>query len=141
MTISSPVLSRSGRTVLGALMILVATGCASSQSALTPTPPKQINQLEMTQEEIRATQFTNMFDVIQALRGNWMRRKGDVSFTGEQTQIQVYLDTQRIGGVEELRTIAPVNVALVRYYDGAQASARWGINHGQGAIYILTRRR
>jgi hypothetical protein len=140
MTMTFPLLRRR-RWMMRALLVLGTAACASSKTPLLNAPPKLRDQMEMTQEEIRATQYTNMYDVIQALRGNWLRRKGDMSLIGEQTQIQVYLDTQRIGGPDELKTIVPINVALVRYYDPQQASARWGVNHGQGAIYILTARR
>jgi hypothetical protein len=132
---------RRRRRIIRALLLLGVAACASSKQPLLNAPPKLRDQSEMTQDEIRATQYTNMYDVIQALRGNWLRRKGDMSLIGEQTQIQVYLDTQRIGGPDELKTIVPINVALVRYFDPQQASARWGVNHGQGAIYLLSARR
>jgi hypothetical protein len=138
--------SRSVTPVLLTLVVAFMTGCAgASQQSGQRSPDARATQLrnqqEMTAEEIRSTQYTNMFDVIQALRGNWLRRKGDISLTGTQAQIQVYIDNQRVGGPEELRTLVPINVALVRYYDPQAASSRWGLDHTQGAIYVLSARR
>lgn len=89
--------------------------------------------------ELLAREFTNMFDAIQALRGNWLRDRGSDSFN-KPTTIQVYLDNQRLGGIEQLRTINPRTVAQVRRFDGIEATSRWGMDHGAGVIAITTAR-
>ena len=53
----------------------------------------------------------------------------------------MYLDDQRVGGMEELRNIAPLSVLSVRYYDPIAVSARWGLNHNGGAIYVQTQKK
>jgi hypothetical protein len=53
--------------------------------------------------------------------------------------VQVYLDDARLGGVDELKRIPIHHVAYIRYFDGLAASARWGLDHGQGVIYVSTR--
>jgi hypothetical protein len=126
--------------------LLLLAGCASKtpDPATGPEPvaasaarrPRQDQQL-ITRDVITGTQYTNLFDVIQALRSNWLRPKNTGDF-GKADVLQVYLDNQRIGGVEELRNIAPLSVLSVRYYDPIAAAARWGMNHGSGAIYVLT---
>ena len=128
------------------LALLLLSGCASKtpDPATGPTPastsvarrPRQDQQL-ITQDVIAGTQYTNLFDVIQALRSNWLRPKNTGDF-GKADVLQVYRDNQRIGGVEELRSIQPSSVLSVRYYDPIAAAARWGLNHGGGAIYVLT---
>jgi hypothetical protein len=82
-----------------------------------------------------------MYDVVRALRGNWVRSRTAESF-GKSSVVQVYLDMQRqTGGLDELRQLAPVNVDLVRFMDPIQASARFGLDHGAGAILITTAKR
>lgn len=93
----------------------------------------------LLREEILSTQFTNLFDVVRTLRGNWLRVRTADSF-GRSSQVQVYLDMQRLSGVEELRALAPTNVLSIRFLDPVQASARWGMDHGAGAIFILTKK-
>jgi hypothetical protein len=128
--------------------LLLLSGCGSKaagpEAGGAPTPvaasaaraPRQDQQL-ITRDVIAGTQYTNLFDVIQALRSNWLRVKNSGDF-GKADLLQVYLDNQRIGGVEELRNIAPSSVLSVRYYDPISAAARWGLNHNGGAIYVLT---
>ena len=43
-----------------------------------------------------------------------------------------------MGGVETLRTIDLRPVTYIRYFDGIAATARWGLDHGAGAIYVST---
>lgn len=110
-------------------------------SIALPKPAKvRIDQHLITRDAILSTQYTNLYDVIQALRSNWLRIKAPDSF-GQSSMLQVYLDTQRLSGVDELRQMSPTNIESVRYYDAVEASARWGMDHGAGAIYILTAKR
>ena len=107
-----------------------------------PKPPKvRADRQLLTRDAILATQYTNMYDVILALRGNWLRSRAAESIQGRSSTVQVYLDNQHLTGADELRAIAPTNVETVRYYDPIQASSRWGMDHGAGAIYILTAKR
>ncbi len=102
---------------------------------------RRTDRQSLTRDEILATEYTNMYDVLLALRGNWMRTRTSESFFGKSSALQVYLDTQRLPGVEELRTLSPRNIESVRYLDPIQASARWGMDHGAGAILITTAKR
>lgn len=106
----------------------------SAPGARAARPDRQL----LTRDEIRSTQFTNAFEVVRALRGNWLRLRSADSF-GKSSVLQVYLDMQRLsGGVEELRLMQPANIASIRFMDPIQASARWGMDHGAGAILVTT---
>lgn len=107
-----------------------------------PKPPRvRADRQLLTRDAILATQYTNMYDVILALRGNWLRTRAAETVQGRNSTVQVYLDNQHLTGADELRSIAPTNIETVRYYDPIQASSRWGMDHGAGAIYILTAKR
>ena len=131
------------------VLLLSLAGCASKTGAPAagsgPAPaaaaraPRQDQQL-ITRDVIVGTEYTNLFDVVQALRSNWLRPKSAGDF-GKADVLQVYLDNQRVGGMEELRNIAPLSVLSVRYFDPIQASARWGLGHNGGAIYVLTQKK
>ena len=133
------------------VLLLSLAGCASKTGAPAaagsgPAPaaaavraPRQDQQL-ITRDVIVGTEYTNLFDVIQAMRSNWLRPKSNGDF-GKADVLQVYLDNQRVGGVEELRNIPPSSVLSVRYFDPIAASARWGLNHNGGAIYVLTQKK
>ena len=119
----------------------VITSTGGGPSIVLPKPGKvRVDQHLITRDAILGTQYTNLYDVIQALRSNWLRIKAPDSL-GKSSVLQVYLDTQRLSGVDELRQMAPTNIQSVRYYDAIEASARWGLDHGAGAIYVLTAKR
>lgn len=101
--------------------------------------PRRRDRQVLLRDEIRATQFTNLYDVVLALRANWLRIRAADSFE-KSTPIQLYLDAQRLQGVEELRTMNLANIASVRYLDPIQAGARYGLDHGAGAILVTTSR-
>lgn len=54
--------------------------------------------------------------------------------------IKIYLDGSLLGGPDQLGTIATRSVSSMRYYTGLEASERWGLDDGQGAIVVTTRR-
>jgi uncharacterized protein YfiM (DUF2279 family) len=108
-------------------------------TVLAAAGPRRSNQQVLERDEIRATQFTNLYDVVLALRANWLRIRAGDSFE-KSTPIQLYLDSQRLPGVEELRLMNPTNIASIRYLDPIQAAARYGLDHGAGAILVTTAR-
>ena len=79
-----------------------------------------------------------MYDAVLALHSNWLRTRGSDSFTSP-TQVQVYVDGTRYGGVESLRTLPVGSVNYIQHFDGLTASARWGLDHGQGVIFVSTK--
>jgi hypothetical protein len=50
----------------------------------------------------------------------------------------VYLDDAKLGSVDQLRELPVVGVNQVRYYDGAEATYKWGAGHIHGAIQVVT---
>lgn len=55
-----------------------------------------------------------------------------------ENQVLVYLDSQKLGGIDQLRTVEIAAVEYIRFYPPAEASARWGFNHGGGVIFVST---
>ena len=94
----------------------------------------------ISREQIVAGQYRNAFDAVQAMHSPWLVTRGTDSFANPQ-QIWVYLNETRMGGVEILREITTPGIAYIRHYDGIAASARWGLDHGQGVIMVVTRTR
>ena len=81
--------------------------------------------------------FLNAYDAIAALRSNWLITKGVDSFNSPG-RVLVYLDNSRLGGIEELRSLATPSITYIRYYDGTSATARWGLDHSHGVIFVST---
>jgi hypothetical protein len=113
---------------------LVAGACARGE------PLAYRDQSVLTEEQLRESGYANLYDAVDALRPRWLRPRGPDSFSSP-TQVVVYSDGVRLGGVEELRGFGTLQILWVRYYDGLEASARWGLGHGQGVIHISSRPR
>lgn len=133
------------RAALGmfATTLLLAACSVSPQGAGGPRPSKDASdgsrdRTVLTQSQFGAHQFNTAFDAIEALRSNWLKTRGPDSFQ-TPSQVRVYLDNVSLGDTATLRTIAINTIVYIRYFDGVQATARWGLDHGAGVIYVSTR--
>jgi hypothetical protein len=116
------------------LLVVLCSACASSRSA---TDRPRVDRDLITQEEMLEHRFTNVYDAVAALRSNWLRPRGPDSFVSP-SQVWVYFDNTRMGGVESLRLIQPSVVAAARFYDGLDAQGRWGVGHAAGVIHVTS---
>ena len=116
--------------LLAASFLIAALGCHVNQIA-----PRDSERL--TQEEMLREHFTNVYDAVASLRSGWLTVRGTDSFT-QPSQIWVYYDETRLGGVDEMRAVIVNSVASVRHYNGVDATMRWGVGHNAGAIQILS---
>ena len=83
--------------------------------------------------------FTNVYDAVAALRASWLVVRGTDSFQ-QTSQVWVYYDSNRLGGVDEMRSVLVSTVVSLRHYNGVDATMRWGVGHNAGAIQILSHR-
>jgi hypothetical protein len=121
---------RSPFRLLPVSFLIAALGCHVYQIA--PLDAEQLTQEEMLKEH-----FTNVYDAVAALRSAWLTVRGTDSFT-QPSQVWVYFDGNRLGGVDEMRSVVVSSVASVRHYNGVDATMRWGVGHNAGAIQILS---
>lgn len=122
-----------------ALVAACASGKPASNVPGTPFTPRQDQQL-ITRDAIAATQYTTAYEVVYALRNQWLKSKGQDNF-GSASAVQVYLGFQRLrGGVDELKDIRSSTVESLRYYDPVAATGRFGAGHLSGAIVITLAR-
>jgi hypothetical protein len=92
----------------------------------------------ITKEQLTKNHYSTVYDAVEALRGNWLQTRGTDSFQSP-SQVKVYLDNTMFGGVESMRNISANTISFVRYFDGVSATARWGLDHGAGVIYVSSR--
>lgn len=128
---------RSSIRALAAAALALTAACASHH---TNASGKRANPNEISQEQIQALHVNNLYDAVQALHSPWLSTRGTDSFR-TPSQVWVYLDDTKLGGVETLRDIVPATVGYIQHYDGIAASARWGLDHGAGVIYVSSRRK
>jgi hypothetical protein len=118
---------------------LVVTACASRGKSSARQQNARADLL--TSEELRAGQWRNAYDAVSSLRARWLQPRGPDTIIGKPGEVQVHLDDVHVGGVDTLREIPVIEIAYIQFFDPATASARWGLDHSHGAIYVSTRQR
>ncbi|MDB4883756.1 MAG: glycoside hydrolase family 43 [Gemmatimonadetes bacterium] len=91
----------------------------------------------LTGEQLEQQHYQSVYEAVLALRSNWLSTRGTDSFRAP-SQVWVYLDNSRLGGVQSLTTVSTHGVVSVTHLSGLEATARWGIGHSAGAISIIT---
>lgn len=121
------------------LCVFLAAGCAASGEG-GDREFRDPNVL--TLEQIEAVRVTNAYEAVVRLRSRWLRARGQTQISGgsgEDFEVQAYLDDQKLRGVTDLQNIEIAAVEYIRYFPPTEASARWGFGHGAGAILVSTR--
>jgi hypothetical protein len=116
------------------VLLLLAAACGGSRAS-GGGPRRDPNVI--TREELTARPFSSAYDAVETLHSNWLQTRGTDSFNSP-SQIWVYLDGTRLGGIESLRTLTPSAITSIRRIDALEATSRWGINHGQGVLLVST---
>lgn len=123
------------RRIVGTVAVMGLAACAANAAG---AGGNRANSDVITREQVEATHFNNALDVVRSLHSNWLNVRGVDTFIGTPTQVQVYLDGTKMSGVDALQTIPALNIFYIRHYNAREATARWGLDHGAGAIYVST---
>ncbi len=135
-------MKRTMRGLLSLAILLIGTACSgAATSAGTGAAGRPRSQAgPITFEEIQQQgQYSNLYDLISILRPRWVRSQGPDTFQGGQGEVQVHVDGNRLGGVGVLRRIPVSGVTSIEWFSPIDASARFGLDHGHGAIVVSTR--
>ena len=117
----------------------VAAAPAAAQTAAAPAaraPRRDRNKI--TEEELAGRTEADAHSFIQKTRSQWLRVRGQSSMSLNE-QVWVYRYGAKIGGVGALRNVPLSEVREIQYLDGSAATARFGADHGAGAILLITR--
>jgi hypothetical protein len=124
-------------------LLLASAACApSTQSAPVTTSS---NRALITESEIPTTGTETAFELIQRIRPEYLRVKpaqGAMGANGNNAPAPVLIvNGQRVGGLEDLRSIPASSLAVVRYHTIEEAKRRFGMQYGGGAIELTYRTR
>ena len=122
------------RAISGVLLGASLAACATGGPTSRPT----VDHNTLVRDQFADKGYRSVYDAVQSLRPTWLSARGPDSFS-TPSEVQVYLDDTRLGGVETLKTLDAQSLAYIRFFDGNAASARWGLGHGAGVIYVSTR--
>lgn len=123
--------------VFGVLLLVSVYACAPAGTMGS----RDANVI--TAEELQSVQASNLHDAIQRLRPRWLTVRSPQSFGAGagMTQILVYQNQARLGGLEVLRDLGMDVAIWLEYLDRASATSRLPSTTGQdveGAIIVHT---
>jgi hypothetical protein len=149
-------------TIAGAALGLAAgtllharSACGAPAAGQIPatTSPRVAHQPITLEEITRSAGSGSVYELIHALRPNWLNLRGIDALTegpeilqidGQQVDLEgqprltVYLNLAKLGSVNELKQLPIAGVQAIRYFTGAEATYRWGAGNSHGAIQVLT---
>ena len=115
------------------LLMLFAMACAGAGQT------GRVDRNVIAATEIQEAGFGNAYLIVEALRPLWLQKRGPSSIHLEES-VKVYLDGTLLGGPDYLRQISVQTVEVIQYMDAIEATQRWGMDHGHGAIVVVSRR-
>lgn len=118
-----------------AALLLLLASCAPSSNP-PGAAPRDPNRISL--EEMGAYQSMDAYAAVQALRPRWLNTRGPSTINLSES-IKVYLDNALLGGPDFLRQVSVNTLTSMRYMSGIEATQRWGLDHGLGAILLYTR--
>jgi hypothetical protein len=131
-------------TATCAILGLGFFGCASSgtpgTAKVTESSPDRLTAVEIESQGGAQTAY----DVVRRLRPRWLQAGATGSIGGGRIQSQVllvYLDGNKLGTAETLRTLTATGIKSMQYYDAVRAATilrEVGSEPISGAIVITT---
>ena len=124
--------------VLGVLLLAVAS-CTATGNA----PGEQRSRSgsgDITRAELDGQSFLSAHNAIERLRPTWLRPRGPPSISVPSPYPVIYVDGMRRGDLDELRTIAVLDVETIQFMSASDATTRYGTDHASGAILLTTSR-
>ncbi|MGH7694545.1 MAG: hypothetical protein ACRENH_06175 [Gemmatimonadaceae bacterium] len=119
-----------------------AAAPSTTAAASTSTAPKRGSANLITQSEIESTSLETLYDVIERLRPNMMRTRGQMgrlSAGAGMSTIKVYFNGTLIGDTSALRGIQSSSVKQVEYLSSSDATTRFGTGNDAGAILVTSK--
>lgn len=120
-----------------AVLLGVAAMCTACLATSGGTAERRLDRTVITREDMVKGNFVTLYDAVSALHSNWLQPRGVDSFANPSI-VWVYVDGARVGDVSVLKDMRPGLVNTVRFYDGPQATSRWGVDNGAGVIHVST---
>ena len=127
-----------------AFVLLYVPACASSgtsaESKVRESSPDRITSVEIE----ATTGAQTAYDLVRRLRPRWLQAGTTGSIGGgrvSQQVLLVYLDGNRLGTMESLRTLTASGIKSMQYYDAVRAATilrEVGSEPISGAIVIST---
>src|SRR5687768_7983250 len=118
-------------TVVSLLTAFVLIGCAG---AIRPAADGGgANVITQDMIEAGASPTTDVRELLERLRPQWLRSRGQVSLQDENAGYPVvYVDGIRFGSLDTLRGLQVRGISRIEYIGSADATTRYGTGHMGG---------
>ena len=122
----------------------------STQKAADAMKPKRRNNV-ISEEEIAALggSVQTALGIVQRLRPAMLRSRagsassqsdGHSTMDASMAEVQVYLDNQKMGGMNALADITLAQIREIRYLNASDATTLFGTGNTAGAIQVIGKR-
>lgn len=136
--------------VLSGLMVLIAcgggagprTGVGDVAPNTAPKPAERArgNASLILGAEVATSGASDALQAIRILRPSMLRgRTGSGNDQSGTADMVVYVDGVRLGGPQQLVSVAAMNVKEIRWLSASDATTRFGTGHPFGAILVQTK--
>ena len=135
--------------VTGALVAAAVSAVPAQRTDTTappPPPPPKSSSRQITEADIErlGSSAANAYDIVQALRPQWLRKRNDVlnlpGVTAGDTgmpDFSVFVNDHEMGGLSFLRALPAEQVYSMRFLTMNEVGARYGPTNGPGIIVVL----
>lgn len=123
------------RRTLPVLVTVTLAACAHATGGTVPNDSNRITAVEMD-----AAGVSDVYELIEKLRPQWLRKRGEGSLF-QPSEVVVYVDDTPVGGPDELRSISSSNVESLQFLDARRATFRFGAGNVHGAILVKMKSR
>ena len=124
--------------LISALPSCAHRGSSDAGEARRERPRRRADML--TIEDFGNRDWSSVYELVRALRPNWLNVRGSDTINGDPVDVRVLLDGVPLGNASELHAQSVVGIQYLQYFDPISASGRWGLGYGKGAIYISMRK-
>lgn len=115
-----------------------------ASAVLACAPPSTVpgamrNSNVITREDIANANVYNAYDAVSRLRPQFLNSHGATSVSRSDTMYpKVYLNHQLYGDIPSLRNLDVQGISEIHYYNGPEASTRFGLGNEAGVIEVIT---
>lgn len=109
-----------------------------------PPPPPKSSSRQITEEDIErlGSIAANAYDVVQALRPQWLRQRSEVmsrpgAGPAAASEFSVFVNDHEMGGLNFLRALPAEQVYSMRFLTMNEVGTRYGPTSGPGIVVVL----
>lgn len=130
------------------LVFMLSLACgqaapANSNVAAASTPRLargSANVILNAEIEAAGNDVHNAYELVERLRPTMLRPRNLSAGAGGSYGIVVYVDDQRLGDLDQLKSVMRATVHEIRYVSATDATTRWGTGLSNGVIQVMLKR-